>query len=311
MKDTELRSTKEQPGWLLPYLFALDEMFIGRWDYWLKALEFDHIPPEPIPCVRFRSCSTYPGNSVMKNLCRCIEYASCSSSNVVEKFIDWLLWGFNYKGVTFPNVDDRTDDFWYRTFNLGLFLQEPGDYMAELAQNHNVGQGSGFFSTPISIAETMVRMTMGIEPSPYHKAKSVVDPCCGTGSMLLVASNYSLNLYGCDINPLLCKMAIINAFIYMPWVVYRPKGLKMFDKSSYNSIIEVEMPSGIKVPQCQECGNRFDFVKSIETDCIVLSKGSDIEVVQPEIEMDLIRQRLVPENIICAPCFRKIKEEIT
>jgi len=37
MKDNEIRSTRDRPGWLLPYLLGLDEMFIGRWEYWLNV----------------------------------------------------------------------------------------------------------------------------------------------------------------------------------------------------------------------------------------------------------------------------------
>ena len=57
--------------------------------------------------------------------------------------------GIQPSGITFPNVDEKTDDYWYRTFNLGLFYQEPGDYMAELAQNHSVGVGAGFLHTDV------------------------------------------------------------------------------------------------------------------------------------------------------------------
>jgi len=192
MKDTHIRSTKDKPGWLLPYLLGLDEMFYARWDYWIRALDKDRIPDEPIPSIHFQPAFAYRGNTVLKNLNSCIDYASHSHSNVVERFVDWLLWGFNHRGITFPNVDEKTDDYWYRTFNLGLFYQEPGDYMAELAQNHSVGVGAGFFATPMSVVEMMVKMTMGDEPRPYHKSKSVLDPYCGTGGMLLFASNYSL-----------------------------------------------------------------------------------------------------------------------
>ena len=61
-----------------------------------------------------------------------------------------------------------------------------------------------------------------------------MDPCCGTGIMLLYASNHSLNLYGNDISLLLVKMAKINAFIYIPWLAYRPDKLTIFDKTEYD-----------------------------------------------------------------------------
>ncbi len=306
MKDITPRSTKNQPGWLLKYLLALDDMFFGRWDYWLRALDKDKIPADPIPVIQFQPVMTYSGHSVLKNLNDCIAYASHSHSNVVESFIDWILWGFNYRGASFPNIDEKTDDYWYRTFNLGLFYAEPGDYMAELAQNHNVGQGAGFFATPMSVVEMMVKMTMGGEPRPFHKSKSVLDPCCGTGGMLLYASNCSLNLYGNDINPLLCKMAMVNAFIYMPWVVCRPKELRMFEREQEPRVIEIETPEGFTIPECIECGNRRNFLLEVLSEHELVSTNSGlIEILQPRISDEMIGKKLNMDNLICAPCLEK------
>jgi len=299
-----MKDTKDKPGWLLPYLLALDEMFFGRWEYWLRALDKDRIPTDPIPLIRFQPIFAHRANTVMKNLNDCINYASHAHSNIVEKFVDWLLWGFNYKGVSFPYIDEKTDDYWYRTFNLGLFYTEPGDYMAELAQNNYVGSGSGFFSTPMSVVEMMVKMTMGDEPRPYHKAKSVLDPCCGTGGMLLYASNYSLNLYGSDINPLLCKMAMVNAFIYVPWMVYHPRNSKMFNQDL--GMIEIETPEGFTMPECQQCGNRKNFYLEVESNHELISSPAGlIEISQPKLSSELIGKRLDIDNIVCATCIEK------
>ena len=49
-----MKNTDNKPGWLLPYLLGLDEMFYSRWDYWLRALDKDRIPTEPIPAIRFQ-----------------------------------------------------------------------------------------------------------------------------------------------------------------------------------------------------------------------------------------------------------------
>ena len=38
----------------------------------------------------------------------------------------------------------------------------------------------------------------------------VLDPCVGTGRMLLHASNYSYLLYGCDIDPLVAMIIMWN-----------------------------------------------------------------------------------------------------
>ena len=51
------------------------------------------------------------------------------------------------------------------------------------------------------------------------RAKSVCDPCSGTGRLLLAASNYSMRLYGVDINRTVIKASLINGYLYAPWLV--------------------------------------------------------------------------------------------
>jgi len=303
----ELKSTRDKKGWLLPYLVALDGMFFKRWEYWTKAVMADRIPEEPIPFVHFQSPHSYPEGLVSKNIKLCLDYAEYSSSNVLELFIDWILWGFN-QGERFPQVNEKTDDYWYRTFNLGLFYKEPADHLALLAANRNVGKTGGYFPTPANVVEMMVRMNFGSEPKPEHKNLSVCDPCSGSGIMLLYASNYSLNLYGMDINPLITKIAHVNSFIYVPWLAYRPKSLKMFDRE-YSGIIELELPTGIRIPQCQSCNGKRTFLMDIETDHSVNVAGSMVTVDQPELSVDLVRRKLKPENITCASCYHKLEKE--
>ena len=50
------------------------------------------------------------------------------------------------------------------------------------------------------------------------RAETVCDPCVGTGRFLLHASNHSLRLYGCEIDPVLCKATLVNAYFYAPWL---------------------------------------------------------------------------------------------
>jgi hypothetical protein len=49
---------------------------------------------------------------------------------------------------------------------------------------------------------------------------TVCDPCVGSGRMLLHASNYSVCLYGCDIDPICCRIAAINGVLYAPWLAF-------------------------------------------------------------------------------------------
>jgi hypothetical protein len=221
----------------------------------------------------------------------------------LEKFVDWLLWGLAH-GHNVPDIESDIDDYWYRTFNLGLFYLEPADHWADIAAEY-IGNGSGYFPTPGDVVAMMVKMTFGGEPTHEHKTKSVLDPCTGTGIMLLYASNYSLNLHGVDIHPLLCKIALVNAYVYVPWLVVRPKHLTMFDQG----IIEMELPTGIKIPKCLNCNGKEFLVDVVTNQALEVSEGGMVRVTQSGIGQDVIANKLTPENITCARCFHEYQKE--
>ena len=231
MKDDEIRSTREKKGWLLPYLLKLDKIFFGRWEYWLDIIGSDTIPEGPIPQIDFKATEKYTERLVQKNLKRCLDRGSPELAYSLGVFIDWIMWGLG-KGEEFPRVSEKLDDFWYRTFNLGLFYKEPADHWGKIAmESMGKSNGHGFFPTPASLVQMMTEMTFAGGSPEKQKRASMMDPCCGTGIMFLYASNHSLNIQGNDINPILVKMAKINAFIYIPWLAYRPDSLTIFDKT--------------------------------------------------------------------------------
>jgi tRNA G10 N-methylase Trm11 len=62
----------------------------------------------------------------------------------------------------------------------------------------------------------MTRMLMEGEDC---RTKTVCDPAVGTGRFLLTASNYSLRLYGQDIDPTVCMATLVNGYLLAPWLV--------------------------------------------------------------------------------------------
>lgn len=48
----------------------------------------------------------------------------------------------------------------------------------------------------------------------------VCDPCVGTGRMLLHASNYSMRLYGQDVDNMVLTICLINGALYAPWLSF-------------------------------------------------------------------------------------------
>ena len=67
------------------------------------------------------------------------------------------------------------------------------------------------------VCEMMVRMQ--IADCEDMRDKTVCDPALGTGRMILCASNHSYRLYGQDINQTVIKAALVNGYIYAPWIV--------------------------------------------------------------------------------------------
>jgi len=210
-------------GWLLPYLLDLDLMFSKRWDYWLETLETGKLLDKPIPRLNILA-GLDEGKEARHMLMTCLEHRRAYGQRVsLIDFLEWLLWGFgDHEQQERPRkVSEDLNEFWYRTFNLGLLLKYPKDYFGDIyaeERSPSTNQRSGFFPTPDTICECMVRMTFAGEKRDT-RSLSVCEPCVGTGRMLMHASNYSLNLWGTDIDygcVLACK---VNGYLYMPWLV--------------------------------------------------------------------------------------------
>jgi len=212
-------------GWLIPYLFQIDPMFSNRWNYWINTLEAGKIIGK-IPQIDF---DEIPNPETMKNLEKCLTHHCCYASSVsFPDFIQWILYGFGGIDEWPFRVDEKVNEYWYRTFNLGLMLQHPYDYLGALLGEHKFGRWNnpnGFYATPHSLVKTMVQMLFSEDKD--HREKSVLEPCVGTGRMLMYASNFSLNLYGQDNDPVCVMACKVNAYLYIPWLVKPAPWLKI------------------------------------------------------------------------------------
>ncbi|MDB4921228.1 N-6 DNA methylase [Mucilaginibacter sp.] len=95
---------------------------------------------------------------------------------------------------------------------IGALSEEFGDpigalYEAEISKGKN-----GQFFTPDPICDFMAMMA-GIES--LQNDKTVYDPACGSGRMLLAAAkiNRRLKFYGADIDEVCCKMTVVNMLL--------------------------------------------------------------------------------------------------
>ncbi len=110
-----------------------------------------------------------------------------------------------------------------RDMNLGDDFQENkidafGDAYEFLMTMYasNAGKSGGEFFTPQEVSELLARLTA----ADGHEIRSVYDPACGSGSLLLKFSktigkdNPALKYYGQEINPTTYNLCRINMFLH-------------------------------------------------------------------------------------------------
>jgi hypothetical protein len=219
-----------QHGWLLQYLLPLESMLHGRWEYWTRCqMSPGRLPDEPIPVIDFggNGDEAKAARTMLETALGSITqsggsngWMGWSGSQNVAYLLDWLLFGFGHNGQKElpeePRGCEGASMRLYQLFDLSPLLLWPYDHWAELLAEVKHGQGSGFFPTPHHVVEVMTRMTMS---QGDHRMETVCDCCLGTGRMLLHASNYSLRLYGQDIDTTVLKGALVNGYLYAPWLV--------------------------------------------------------------------------------------------
>jgi hypothetical protein len=214
-------ASKLPHGWLLPWLLAADEFLWQRWRHWNETMTAGRIIA-PIPKIQWAMNGA--GFKVLDRSLSAIskygDWRGWGNWSAFDYFMDWLLYGFGHKGQPQP-PEEKTEyqgasDRLYQVFNLETLLAYPHDYFGDILAENQHGRHLGFFPTPMQVSDFMVLMTLGEGDA---RAKTVMDPCVGTGRMLLAASNHSYRLYGCDINSTVIKATLINGYLYAPWLV--------------------------------------------------------------------------------------------
>ena len=195
-----------------PSLFDLSP----RWQWWSLVLMTKRLPPLPYPKIDFAD-SLADHALPMRMLRECLQPHDAR----FEDFIEWLLCCFGVPDVR--EVPKRASPsiikHWESTFALKVMMDTPGDWLGAIYESDFVSKGtrdrSGFFTTPPSICRLLAEISL----KDAKLTDSLNEPCCGSGRILLYASNYLLNLSGVDINPLLVKIATVNAWLYAPSIV--------------------------------------------------------------------------------------------
>lgn len=221
-------------GWLIPYLLKTDSYTWKRWDYWLRTMEAEKLLDEPIPQIEFYCGGNRAeglNSPLMRHLEKCLNLISQHGSwqgwsgwQYFDYFLDWLLFGFGHPGhpklPKEPAGAEGVSMQLYQTYDLHWQLLFPWDYWGGILAENNHGKYLGFYPTPHNVVKFMSLMLFeGPESQTDHRMQTVCDPCLGTGRMLLYASNYSLRLFGMDINPTVIKSSLVNGYLYAPWMV--------------------------------------------------------------------------------------------
>lgn len=218
-------------GWLLPYVILANAVradVANRWGWWAACHLNDKLVAEPIPHIHFQSEFGPGGKDAFKIIDRCLEIigrGTGGSWSSFNDFIEWLAWGCGV-GDEKPNFSDRTNEELYKTFDLEPFLTRPSDYLGEhLAERKGKGWNpNAFFPTPHTVCEFMTQINF-IDARCDNGAidsrmMTVCDPALGTGRQLMHASNFSVRLYGMDIDRLVVKICLINGAMFVPWMSF-------------------------------------------------------------------------------------------
>ena len=233
--------TVEDPGhgWLLPILLEVESHCWGRWDHWMQTMEAGKALDEPIPQIAFHSDPSPVRKMHEKALDSIVRHGGWQgwdSWRIFDYYLDWLLYGFGDQRQ--PELPEEPSPgafsrLW-QVFCLEAMIAWPCDAFGDLMAENRYGRGAGFFPTPEPVVEMMVRMTMG---DGDCRLKTVMDPCVGTGRMILHASNHSYRLYAQDINATVIKACIVNGYCFAPWLV-RP--FPFLENQQSNEVSQLE-----------------------------------------------------------------------
>lgn len=162
-----------------------------------------------------------------KMIAECVEpFYGQDRSTTFNYLIDFMLHYFGHL-ENIDHIPQENQDHFMKTIDIKVFIRYPGDFLGAYFEEHfgfSHSKGSAFFTTPSSICEMMVKMC--INESPFAWLQSFNDPCCGTMRMGLFASDKGVvQITGQDISHTIYKVALVNAYLYLPSVVKPCKAL--------------------------------------------------------------------------------------
>lgn len=217
-----------QSGFLLETF--MNHPLWARWEYWMRTLCYGYVSKtRPLPKVPFESAPDPKTLKMLEDTIRIFwNKEGINGIEAIRLLTHFIKYGLGAYAIESRNPDIAFDpknvkmETWIevkKTFDFKMMLDHPQDYFAILYINH-AGKQKNFIPTPMHIGSFLAAMCFSDETPITTKC---LDPCCGTGSLLLLMTNYSINTHGIEISSDLCNLAKLNCWIYAPMVIMRPK----------------------------------------------------------------------------------------
>lgn len=199
-------------GWLRGLAMQIETLINGRWYEWLRILKAGKFTEEDvIPDLQF---SVSPITVVDKMLEQCLRIVQ-HDGHGLQELIEWIGYGLGIAWFKKPPISEEAWKRLYQTFNIDLMLLYPADHLGGFVAINGQSGSLNYYPTPIHVTNLMYM----IVNNTYRQ--SVHEPCLGAASMLLPSK--SLMLSGSDLSPFMCKVASIQAFLWLPWLLYTPQ----------------------------------------------------------------------------------------
>lgn len=200
----------------LPNLIDLSD----RWQWYSELMHFKRLPDREYPQKTFAPDRGERGLRMIEN---CMGPFRDVSFN---DFLTFLLNRFGhakYKALP-KSIKKKHQEHWLKSFDLEYAVTCDHDFLGEYYQKNELSKGKkkldACFLTPENLVALKTKITM--EGVNIRSFKTVCDPCCGSGRQLLAASNYSLYLFGQDIELTCFLMTLVNGFLFAPQIVCAP-----------------------------------------------------------------------------------------
>lgn len=223
-------------AWLLPAIQEIHyspeyPLVPNRWGFYFKMIELlgEGTPPPKIlekgsfggiPQMDFsRSCP-----KAVKNLHACIDIASEGGKfgrQAFARFREFLAFACGITDIPPSRVSEEAQQELYETFDPVLMLESPHDYLGTIiAEGTPKGWNTlAFYPTPHGVCSLLVGL-MGLTDNIFQ---AVYEPCCGSGRMLMSASNHSVAMRGEELDLTLVQIVRIYGAFYIPWIF--PRGI--------------------------------------------------------------------------------------